>query len=514
MKPADEWTGQTACALQAALRLSQEGFAQRLGVSARTVAGWHQKPELRPKSEMQQLLDTALEKASPAERTRFTELVGDAPADSTAADERLAADPHISAAIEWLDQHAHWTPGTARRAVADRVARVNVNELHDRGAQRGRVSQRDVAAALATYYGSRLDDHGLYTARCDDLTVNTSILTCTNWLDLDCELRPPYDQLRVPSAQPEADLDLDEHAAGRAVQRLAETLSMNTRLADSPIYRLLSTDIREHQLSGTFGVAQFVHYALTADLLEGELVDAVAAGSTAMPLRDRYLPDLRSVLDVGDRLCAGGVLALTAIARPADPYRGEADYLLLVQERSGNVLNATRRLAVIPKGFHQPLTDVRRDAQVGSTLRREMEEELFGRPDIDNTLGAQLAADPMHPTRLSEPMRWLMEQPGRLRMECTGFGLNLVSGNYEFASLIVIEDEEFWARYGGVVEANWESATLRQYSTTDTELVTELLGDVAWSNEGLFAMTQGLHRLAELSGDRVKLPAIEWEISQ
>jgi hypothetical protein len=75
-----------------------------------------------------------------------------------------------------------------------------------------------------------------------------------------------------------------------------------------------------------------------------------------------------------------------------------------------------------------------------------MEEELFGRPEIDNTEGDSLTADPMHPSRLSEPMRWLTEQSGRLRMECTGFGLNLVSGNYEFASLIVIDDEEFWTR--------------------------------------------------------------------
>jgi hypothetical protein len=519
MSPAGGWTGRAAVALQSALRLSQERFAEHLGISARTVSSWHKKPDLRPQSEMQQVLDTAHERASDAERARFAELIGeglavDTAPDTTEADRRLAADPHIGAALEWLDRHAHWTPGTARRAVAERVARVDVQDLHDRGTRRGWVSQRDVAAALATYYGSRLDDHGLYTARCDDLTMNTSVLTCEDWLDLDCELRPPYDRLRVPSAQPEADLDLDDHAAGRAVQRLAETLSMNTRLTDSPIYRLLSTDIREHQLGGTFGMSQFVHYALTVDLLEGELVDTVAAGSTAMPLRDRYLPDLRSVLSVGDRLCAGGVLALTAIARPADPYRGEADYLLLVQERSGHVLNAARRLAVIPKGFHQPLTDVRRDAQVGTTLRREMEEELFGRPDIDNTRGDILAADPLHPTRLTEPMSWLMAEPGRLRMECTGFGLNLVSGNYEFASLIVIDDEEFWARYGGVVEANWESATLRQYSTTDAELVAELLGDVAWSNEGLFAMTQGLRRLAENGGERVKLPAIEWEISQ
>jgi len=53
----------------------------------------------------------------------------------------------------------------------------------------------------------------------------------------------------------------------------------------------------------------------------------------------------------------------------------------------------------------------------------------------------------MHPARLSEPMRWLTAEPGRLRLECTGFGLNLVSGNFEFASLVVIESDNFWSRY-------------------------------------------------------------------
>jgi hypothetical protein len=109
-------------------------------------------------------------------------------------------------------------------------------------------------------------------------------------------------------------------------------------------------------------------------------------------------------------------------------------------------------------------------------------------------------------------MRWLTANDGRLRMECTGFGLNLVSGNCEFASLIVIDDEEFWSQFGGHISANWESGSLRQYSSLDRELITELIGDVAWSNEGLFALLQGLRRLAEIGGDRVDLPTIEWEI--
>ncbi|MCA1604011.1 MAG: hypothetical protein LC775_00660 [Acidobacteria bacterium] len=98
-------------------------------------------------------------------------------------------------------------------------------------------------------------------------------------------------------------------------------------------------------------------------------------------------------------------------------------------------------------------------------------------------------------------------------MECTGFGLNLVSGNYEFASLIVIEDEEFWTRYGGQVEANWESAGLQLYSSLDYRLISELITDESWSNEGLFALLQGLRRLRELGGDRVNLPDTTWVLS-
>jgi hypothetical protein len=138
-----------------------------------------------------------------------------------------------------------------------------------------------------------------------------------------------------------------------------------------------------------------------------------------------------------------------------------------------------------------------------------MEEELFGRSDIDSTISRHIVAAPMHASRLSEPMRWLTGVPDALRMECTGFGLNLVSGNYEFASLIVVDDEEFWHQYGGHIEANWESAGLCLYSSLDCELLAELIADERWSNEGLFALLLGLRRLAELGGKRVNLPAIE-----
>src|SRR3984893_448067 len=217
----------------------------------------------------------------------------------------------------------------------------------------------------------------------------------------------------------ESDLSLDEEAAEAAAQRLAETLATRTRLVDMPLSRLLDNDLRRGAIAGSVGVPELVRAALTMYLLDGELIEALTAvvppRPVSLPLRDRYLPDLASVLGIAGRLCAGGTLALCAIARPANPYRGPADYILLVQERSGDVVNAARRLAVIPKGFHQPMTDFRTDTQIGATLRREMEEELFGREDTDCTLIEHQAADPMHLTRLSEPMRWLMEDPRLLR---------------------------------------------------------------------------------------------------
>ncbi|WP_460528072.1 hypothetical protein [Flindersiella endophytica] len=431
---------------------------------------------------------------------------------------RLDEDRNIGKALDWLDEHAGWEPGGSRRKVVALLTSQDASELHNRRVRRTRVRREDAVRALGQYYGDAVAGFGRYAGRFDGGRTETSILTSDSWLDVGAPLIPAHDRLRLTSAIPYEGPSLDEGSAAQAAERLAETLALGTRLVDMPLYRLLTADIRSGDIAGDVGMSRFVQYALTIDPLEGELLDALAAGVEprpgSLPLRDSLLPDLASVLDLPGRLCCGGALALCAIARPATFTHPNPDYLLLVQERSSSVVNAAGRLAVIPKAFHQPLTDISGDTQIGATLRREMEEELFGRQDeIDNTMSEQRSADPMHPSRLSEPMSWLLETPGRLRMECTGFGLNLVSGNFEFASLIVIEDEEFWARFGGQIQANWEAASLRRYSSLDRGLLAELLDDPAWTSEGLFAFMQGLRRLAELNGPRVAVPTVDWELT-
>lgn len=478
---------------------TQEGLAAALPVDRSTVIRWEAGdhaplPYLWPK--LARLLGCS--------QDRLREIIDGATGQAPSS-ERSAPTSVPGLNLGWLDGWAGWAPGTAGRKVTTNLGRANGRKLAER--RRPRVGRERLAKALSAYYVDRSRDVGLWEATLGDRRVQTSILSREAWLNLACRLpvqermmlRPTIEPARIPSGRYEAD---------QAVRRLIEAAESGVRMTDEPIYRLLDVNTDGALISGEFGMATFTEYALTMDVLEAELSAAVAVGSAALPLRSSYLPDVASVLDVRNRLCAGGVLALCAIARPADPVRGERDYVLLVQERSVQVLNAVRALAVIPKAFHEPLSDYRADVQLAATLRREMEEELFGRADVDTTSGEQRAADPMHPSRLSEPMQWLTTDPDRLRMECTGFGLNLVSGNYEFACLVVIEDEEFWTKYGGHIEANWESARLRGYSALDADLLARLVADDSWSNEGLFAFLQGLRRLDETGGTRVRLPAV------
>ena len=94
-------------------------------------------------------------------------------------------------------------------------------------------------------------------------------------------------------------------------------------------------------------------------------------------------------------------------------------------------------------------------------------------------------------------------------MECTGFGINMVSGNYEFSCLVAIHDPTWWSSYAHLLEANWEARRLHRYSSLDTDGIYHLIADPRWSNEGLFAFIEGLRRLSELGSPLVRVPAIE-----
>jgi hypothetical protein len=77
------------------------------------------------------------------------------------------------------------------------------------------------------------------------------------------------------------------------------------------------------------------------------------------------------------------------------------------------------------------MVDFAAEAQITATIERELEEELFGRPEVDSTTALPRQADSMHPSRLTPPMRWLAghPDPADWRIECTAFGINTFTGN-------------------------------------------------------------------------------------
>ena len=80
------WSGREARALRIGLRMTIEAFAEHLGVAVRTVAKWEaQGPKIVPTAGIQEVLDTALERATPAQQSRFQLLLQE----SSVPDERV-----------------------------------------------------------------------------------------------------------------------------------------------------------------------------------------------------------------------------------------------------------------------------------------------------------------------------------------------------------------------------------------------------------------------------------------
>jgi hypothetical protein len=421
---------------------------------------------------------------------------------------RVGAEPRQELRTEdfvvWLAEHSGVEVGAVWKAVSDGANEVETTPRPERIAAERRkagVSREQIAEAVASYYAN---PDGLYRAGIGGWQAKTSIFSHAEWTGLDLPLSNGGETATVVgySAAP---FDLPPGGQQAAIRRLAAAEVDDTVMVNDLLYRLVDVRLAEGSVATTFAVAEFAQYALTNDLLEGELVEHLTQQEgKSLLLRDLYLPSVDFALDFAGRCCVGGPACLTAIARPG------GDYVLVVQQRSSRVLNVTGRLAVIPKAFHQPMVDTFAEAPIRSSVERELEEELLGREDLD-----QLAAEarrrvaPRHPLSSSAPAAWLMDHSDAWRLECTAFGVNLVNGNYEFACLLIIDDPRWWELHGHQVEANWETMHLDCRSSLDTEGLERLTADPRWSNEGLFAFVEGLRRLKAIGADRVAAPDIE-----
>lgn len=89
------WTGALAHQLRHAMRMSAEEFAALLDVAPRSVATWDARPEAEPALRTQQLLDTALERASDTVKARFSAMRQHPAANATQATSVFTAGPTL-----------------------------------------------------------------------------------------------------------------------------------------------------------------------------------------------------------------------------------------------------------------------------------------------------------------------------------------------------------------------------------------------------------------------------------
>ena len=94
-------------------------------------------------------------------------------------------------------------------------------------------------------------------------------------------------------------------------------------------------------------------------------------------------------------------------------------------------------------------------------------------------------------------------------------GTNLLSGNYEVGTLLVIHDPKFWWLFESTLRPNWEVGNLIRCSTRpnvragSTRGLAGLLQSTDdWTSEGLLVLIEGLARLKQLFPEQVCLPAL------
>lgn len=416
--------------------------------------------------------------------------------------------------LEWLSSTIGLSVPELKRVVDARSLLVNRSSPPE-------VNQDRLADLVLSFYGPDAfarTGFAPYQFRLGGQHHSTTVATRSDWLNRSIPLgtksgvvdASPVRCFVVPS--PIHDEAMADAVIDRALNRLARQVAASDEapvMVDRPLYDLNRLMIDDTGLEADFSIGSFAHYALTYDLLEEEASEAVLNDlpPSDLQIRSTLMPDLPAALDLDRRLCAGGVECLVAIARPATGAR-PPDFVLPVQERSARVVNVWGLLTVIPKAFHQHLVDPVEEAHLGATVRRELEEELFGREDVDEGQGRRkLALNPYHPVTLSGPMKWLDDADDCCSIECTAAGIDLVNGTYTFACAIAIQDERFWAEHGGSCVPNWEADGVQVYSSHDEAGLAALLADPRWERQGLFTFVEGLKHLAERFPDRVTLPS-------
>ena len=387
----------------------------------------------------------------------------------------------------------------------------HLKNLHLRAAQTGASTE-----LLRAYYG--VDDldaspTGFYAFELEGRPIRTSVLTKIKWLDLSLKLTLDGDNYVLHDGAPNLpDIALPREPAKRLAMDLKHR---ETKLVNRNAFRLISIGSQRAHPRFTFSEMRYLQHKLTSGLLEPELRDALFTCNfnvqtimrerqTRLPLRDRLLPNIRSILQFSDRVCTGGVAAVLAIATGDE----NDEFLIPIYRRSGKVARNPFMLSIAPSGVHSAEIEVQREVNIICTIFREFFEELQKGEDTGRESISRLKWDWYF--SLCPALVWLREHPDSWCMECVTFSLNSFSGGYGFGVLWIIQDPEFWKTYGGELSVNWEiSEVAERLHSKDTSAIARILTKQDWADECQMIMVECIMRLAKKFPNKCRIPSIE-----
>jgi|WetSurMetagenome_2_1015567.scaffolds.fasta_scaffold91232_2 hypothetical protein len=300
------------------------------------------------------------------------------------------------------------------------------------------------------------------------------------------------------------------------IEKVAELISLiealDWNIWNDLTYCLADMNVGSGSLNASFYADDYYKYKYSIGIIleearEGivkakyDINKVISNNADLLPLRKIFLPSYQRIFDYKNRISAGGVLVLLAMAR-----KDEDDFCFVIQSRSSNVADSQNLLSVIPAAFHQPMVDPYFEINPYYTIHREIFEELFGGKESEKNV---LKIRPDWYFTENKPLGWLHDNQDKCTIEYTSFSFSATHGNYDWGVLFAVEDPIFWDMYSSKMEKNWESKGIRLLSTKNREGIHDLIVNSNWSGQGFVSLIEGLIRLNNLFPQKVNMPELQ-----
>jgi hypothetical protein len=287
-------------------------------------------------------------------------------------------------------------------------------------------------------------------------------------------------------------------------KKIALELS-GTKIWDAPVYTI---DKFPESEGGTFNLSlsSYLSYRLDIGEIQDEIFNYVyrklqkgksfkkifdKISNSDLPFRLKYGETLDAFCDLSKRDVPVGVEALIAFQR-------ENDYLFIIQKRAKELSETPGGYAVLPAAIHQHMIDIDKEKHLINTLYREIYEELFG--------GEEVSGKTRHIShdwyfKSSTSLKELRDQSNVI---CTGGGMNLNNGFFDFSLLVRVTNSSYWDDHCHKMKTSWEASEIDNpiLSTNQPEKIEQILKKESWLANSRFAFEQGLIKLQTLDPSR------------